>query len=1145
MPHIADERNMAAETNLRSILSEDQNPDLKGIPNGELPARLQDPAQDPGFLVKPFTKLPKNDQERTVGKTEWEDRWRRKYTGLYHLDSVGARHSGLEIMFVAPCALTEEMDCRYSPAAMLKGGAANLFRRNLGRAGIGQEQWGYTTLVRYNVDKLKPKAADVRWSLPLFAAEIKRRQPKLIVCLGKAPFDLLFTDVRLSVKDIQGAFFTADGFAECEGIPVYPMDTLTTPYSHPEYVERVLADLRNINEFCSEKRGVTVVKLALDYHVLETAASVEQWRDDMIRQDIKVLSTDAEWRGKTFIDGELRSVQYCHKPGSAVYVKITDEHKVRTMDVDDEILGEILKPLVTRPDFRYVGHNAPADFVWFEEKFKLDCYQRLAFDTMFAQQLINEYADLKLERLSVNYTDLGRYDVELLMWKKKSQDFDEDQGYGQVPDKILIPYALRDVDVTLRAYPVLLHKLLAQGPALWSYFSEIMRPFTSDCYVQKMRTGLPVDIPYLDVLRDTFQFNRDWLRTAFKIEVKKEAATLLLQRFMEADPVLGISAYRLACQLKAQYESGTVDLSVVESASDTITAQVAQVFGDRWRDLSEDLIPVIEHWLCGDEFNYNSAEHLKRWMFKVKRLKPLKTTKRDGMQLAWDKVLEMDKQRQKEFSPAVDKQTIKIHSEGDPLVSRIMELKSVDTMCKTFLREGEKCMEIGDDGEQIEVVKEKGIHKWVCSDGFIHANFACTETGRPRTWSPNILNWPKSVSKPIEAGFQRINEARAAQYHKDRLEEMARTNIVIPDDVIAKEVERLTKLPVSLRSCIKAPAGMCFVDADLATAEVVGLGYLSGDANLVSSCEDPDPQFGYIIKNKGGADLEVPTRIAYLDDISPMPVIAKDPELLYTGDPAKLLRNPDGSIRYAKRDVHWQMAESYMARPRERLSKDLHRGAGKIGMFSIPYGASPTLIERNIEVLVGKKPDTGTGQAIIDAYKASFPVATGFLENQERIPEEGDSRAASKGYEQIAGQWQSVSGRIRHFKYLELADLDGVSPWTRKSLLSSMSREARNYPLQEIVAATMARAHIRLLDHYRKNGMKARPMLLLYDALTVLCPLEERWEVKKSLQTYMSDTNTWPSMLEGKPLQFDIDVDFSIRWATDPEPDEKKLLYAQ
>lgn len=1127
----------------RTILGE-ENSDLKGIPNGELPARLQDPSKGADVLVIPFQKLPMNDQERTIGKTEWEDRWRRKYTGLYHLDSVGAKHKGLEILFVAPCTLTEEMDCRYSPAAMLKGGAANLFRRNLGRAGIGQEQWGYTTLVRYNVDKLKPKAADIRWSLPLFAAEIQRRKPKLIVCLGKAPFDILFTDVRLSVQDIQGAFFVADGFAECEGIPIYPMDTLTTPFSHPEYCERVLADLRNIREFVEEKRGVTIPKLALDYHVLESASAVEQWRDDMIRQDVKVLSTDAEWRGKTFIDGELRSVQYCHKPGSAVYVKITDENKVRTMDVDDEVLGDILKPLVTRPDFRYVGHNAPADFVWFEEKLKLDCYKRLGFDTMFAQQLINEYADLKLERLSVNYTDLGRYDVELLLWKTKFKDFDEDQGYGQVPDKILIPYALRDADTTMRAYPILLHKLLAQGPQLWEYFDKIMRPFTSDCYVQKMRTGLPVDIPYLDVLRETFQFNRNWLRTAFKIEVKKESGQLLCQRLLEADPIVGIRAFQLAVQLREHYESGAPGISVLDSASGAIVAQVGELFGERWRDLAADLVPVFEHWLCGDDFNYNSAAHLKRWMFQVKRLKPLKTTKRDGIQFAWDKVLEMDKQRQKDFSPAVDKQTIKVHSENDALVSRIMELKTVDTMCKTFLREGEQVTEIADDGTEVTITKEKGIHKWVCSDGFIHANFACTETGRPRTWNPNVLNWPKSVSKPIEAGFKRINEWRAAEYRKAKLEEMARTNILIPDHEIEAEVTRLQRLPVSLRSSIKAPNGMCFTDADLVTAEVVGLGYLSGDANLVSSCEDPDPQFGFIMKDKGGIEIEYPTRIAYLDAISPLPEIAKDPSVLYSGDPAKLLRNPDGTLRYAKRDVHWQMAESYMKGPREHLNKDLHRGAGKIGMFSIPYGASPGLIERNIEVLVGKKPDVGTGQAIITAYEASFPVATGFLRDQERVPEEGDPRAHFKGHPQIKGQWQSVSGRIRHFKYLELEDLEGVSPWTRKSLLSSMSREARNYPLQEIVAATMARAHISLLDYYRTNGMKSRPMLLLYDALTVLGPIEERWEVKKSLQRCMSDENMWPSMLAGKPLQFDIDVDFSIRWATDPEPHEKKLLYA-
>ena len=201
--------------------------------------------------------------------------------------------------------------------------------------------------------------------------------------------------------------------------------------------------------------------------------------------------------------------------------------------------------------------------------------------------------------------------------------------------------------------------------------------------------------------------------------------------------------------------------------------------------------------------------------------------------------------------------------------------------------------------------------------------------------------------------------------------------------------------------------------------------------------------------------------------------------------------------------------------------------SGVLVSNSIPYDASPKLIEMQVHGITGKKPEDGLGQKVIDAYHNSFPVATQYLQDR-----------ADAVYRE--GFFRSVSGRIRHFCIKRLEDVEGLSDWQRKSILSPLTREARNYPLQEIVAATMARANIMLLEKLIQQGMDSRIMILLYDAITMLGPLEERHEVRKLLKWAMSTNNVWD--IEGRKLQFEIDCDFTIRWATDPTDEEKKLF---
>ena len=67
-------------------------------------------------------------------------------------------------------------------------------------------------------------------------------------------------------------------------------------------------------------------------------------------------------------------------------------------------------------------------------------------------------------------------------------------------------------------------------------------------------------------------------------------------------------------------------------------------------------------------------------------------------------------------------------------------------------------------------------------------------------------------------------------------------------------------------------------------------------------------------------------------------------------------------------------------------------------------------------------------------------------------------------------------------------------------------------------------------------------MILLHDALTILSPIEERWQVKSLLEECMSKANTWE--VEGRKLQFGIDVAFAVRWGMKPTDEQVEMLYS-
>jgi hypothetical protein len=348
----------------------------------------------------------------------------------------------------------------------------SLFRQTLIKAGFDESQWFYTCLVKYNVPSLRPKAPDIRWCIPAFEAEIKQCKPKIIVCMGKAVFDFFHHPKRCTMADAYGRFFWSERYQTY----YYPMDMILKPVLNPEYLDRYEIDIKTVyDEFVMSGKGERA-EVTEHHHVIKSSEQLGNLMTEIKDKGYQHLAVDCEWHGRTWLSGNLRSFQLCWTPGHAAYVRLMDDQlnyvfdahqiptkasdrTVRVLDQELKSVREAVRPL-DDPNIKFIGHNASADMPWLDHKLKINVYRKFSFDTMYALHTVNECADLGLERLAMRYTKLGRYDEDLIEWKKANGwDEDDNQGYGLVPDSILIPYACKDVVTTMISWFQLLNSL--------------------------------------------------------------------------------------------------------------------------------------------------------------------------------------------------------------------------------------------------------------------------------------------------------------------------------------------------------------------------------------------------------------------------------------------------------------------------------------------------------------------------------------------------------------------------------------------------------------------------------------------------------------------------------------------------------------
>lgn len=864
----------------------------------------------------------------------------RRIEGIMYV--AGACRSGAErsdVMVVSLAVEEDEVDEEAVEVAGFKfkqgprhlKGAGTMLVEIAARAGLDLDACYCTALCKWLIPKAnrnKPNKKVLNWGLPVLLDEIKRIKPKIIVCLGKVVYDMLSSQKR-KFSSVHGAWI----FEEDLNALLYVMNPLTKLVGNPAVYETFRVDFSEIQRKQLELSGEHHEE-KLIYQVLDNESDLRAWVGRMIEEQHKVFSIDCEWHKRTFANGQLRTFQLAWSDTEAVAIKFRSEHNEFCFELYESPeaefekyreIGEILKPLLHQPDVRYVGHHISADWPWLIHWLDLDVLGRCLLDTEFSQQLIDEASELGLERgIAMKYTTLGLYNVELNEWKRNNKALCID-GYGYIPDDIIIPYAIRDVIAPFRAWPQIMKVVESQG--LQDYHDNIMIPFVTDIFTTFTVTGLPADLAMLEDLRELFQFTRRHLEVTFTAEMRDRARTLVFNKLLQVKAEGFVAGQWMGRLLQ--------DEDVMDQQK---AAQELQEL-----DPETPWVDLMIHYRDAPFFNIRSPEQMRRWLFKVEGLTPIKTTNQKAKgrpSMGWESVLELPEDQQKQYTPAVDKQTVQILAEQLPMLEHLLDLNFVGNVCKGFLKEPKYTINDETGEEEIE---EQGVLQWVVQPENMAYNylrvcalFSSTETGRPRAWMPNVLNWPSHVQPRIGyAVMKSLKEAEAAGVLPPNLRRWL--DISDPKDI------------PSIRSCIQAPPGYVLVEHDYDTAELVALSKIAKDDKMSKIFEGRDP--AWVVLKPGRAAETVRVAFDEYDATGISPALCRQEFLMsawandkkyadFTED--DLLRDADGNLVHAKYDMHWMVVERTYGKPREMMKKKPHRDSGKVLNFCV---AGDALVE--------------------------------------------------------------------------------------------------------------------------------------------------------------------------------------------------------
>lgn len=287
-------------------------------------------------------------------------------------------------------------------------------------------------------------------------------------------------------------------------------------------------------------------------------------------------------------------------------------------------------------------------------------------------------------------------------------------------------------------------------------------------------------------------------------------------------------------------------------------------------------------------------------------------------------------------------------------------------------------------------------------------------------------------------------------------------------------------LPNMRNAVIPTNKDWCLFEADYSQLEMCVVSALSKDPVLTQRIQD-----GMDLHCINAADLgrilqTVPDWVTY-------------EHMLITNDKENLIKDKDiipellKDIEKFGKDINW---------------KEERTGAKNIG-FGLSYGKTAITFAEDFNIAVEE------AEEMVDAYFEIYNVMRDWRNDQVE-------KALTQGYVNL------LSERKRRFHH----GVNWINShfaedlWSAKKTRQEISRQAMNSPVQGGAHDVFEPALLRLLKRFRKEGLRARLMLLIHDGIVGECPIEEREMVNKCVLEEM------PTILnEGTEFSLNLKVD--------------------
>lgn len=173
-------------------------------------------------------------------------------------------------------------------------------------------------------------------------------------------------------------------------------------------------------------------------------------------------------------------------------------------------------------------------------------------------------------------------------------------------------------------------------------------------------------------------------------------------------------------------------------------------------------------------------------------------------------------------------------------------------------------------------------------------------------------------------------------------------------------------------------------------------------------------------------------------------------------------------------DIHTRTAAEIHGVPMDEVTSDMRRSAKAVN-FGIVYGISGFGLARNAHI------SRREADYFIQMYFDRYPGVRAFMD-----------ACVEKGRE--TGYAETLFHRRREL--YELAS-------SNRNVRSFGERAAMNTPVQGTAADIIKMAMVRVSEHLKEGGYKARLILQVHDELVVECPMDEADEVARLLQETM------------------------------------------